>query len=132
MEAFATKEQYDLRFPGRTVSDATLEVVLEDATLAVQSALDRAHIDYGSPSEAFAERLSRVTVSVADRLVPRDYDVPVGVTQTSMSAVGFSESFSYGPRYGTGKLMDSELDLLGIKHNGRVGWAQIGGSDDQG
>lgn len=130
MKAFATKEQYDARFPGRTASDETLEVVLEDATLAVQTALDRAHVDYSEPTESFAERLARVTVSVADRLVPKDLDVPVGVTQTSMSAVGFSESFSYGPRYGTGKLLDSELDLLGIKHNGRAGWAQIGGRDD--
>jgi hypothetical protein len=130
MNAFATIEQYDARFPGRTVGDATLQTVLEDATLAVMTALDKAHVDYSDPTEDFADRLARVTVSVADRLVPRDYDVPVGVTQASMSAVGFSESYSYSQRYGTGKLLDSELDLLGIRYNGRIGWAQMGGRDD--
>jgi hypothetical protein len=88
MNAFATIEQYDARFPGRTVGDATLQTVLEDATLAVMTALDKAHVDYSDPTEDFADRLARVAAQIVAR--------PDGATGASVH-VGCGHSLHHAP-----------------------------------
>lgn len=127
MEAFATKEQYDARYPGRTASDEVLTECLMDATLAIMAALDNAHVDYSDPSEDFAERLMRVCRSMANRLVPSGgTDVPVGVTQMGMTAGPYQRSFTFAQSYGIPKMLPSELSMLGIGAS-RIGWAPLGG-----
>ena len=119
METFANTEQYDERFPGRTASDETLTACLEDATVAIIEALDERGIDASDADEALLDRCMRVCRSVANRLLPQGAsDMPQGVTQASITAVGFQQSYSFGLSYGTPKLLDSELDMLGF---GRVG-----------
>ena len=112
--AYATKAQYDARYPGRTVGDAMLDECLEDASTAIDVALEGAGIDVSDVSEDMEDRMMRVCRSVANRMVPAGTDVPVGVTQASITAVGFTQSYSYGTTYGTPKLLKSELALLGI------------------
>ena len=126
MEAFATKEQYDARFPGRTASDTVLEECLSDASAAIRLALDSHEIDYSDPSGEFATNLMRVCRSVANRIMPAGSDVPAGVTQMSTTAGPYSETLSYTPSYGLPKLLPSEMSLLGIG-GGRIGWAPLGG-----
>ena len=128
MEAFATVDEYDARFT-RTASGEMCEECLMDATYAIAAELDARGIPYDDPSEDFAERLMRTCRSVANRLMPSGSGVPVGVTQMSTTAGSYSETMSYTPSYGTAKLLDSELRMLGIGA-GRVGWARLGGHDD--
>lgn len=131
MEPFASPEQYVARF-GPVDNAVMLEACLEDATAAIMARLDRAHIDYSDPSEGFADRLMRVCRSVANRIMPSGGDIPVGVTQASMTAVGFTESMSFTPSYGTPKLLPSELAMLGISGagTGRVLYPAYGAEGD--
>lgn len=130
MQPFASIEQYDARFPGRTATDETLTACLEDATAAIMTALDGRGVSYDDPSEAFADRLMRTCRSVANRILPQAVtDVPQGVTQASISAVGFAQSYSFGATYGTPKLLDSELDMLGIGGGSYVFAEPHGGND---
>jgi len=126
MEAFATVEQYDARYPGRKVSDEMLTECLMDATLAIAAVLDRNHVDYSEPSEEFADRLMRVCRSVANRVLPSGVDVPVGATQMSVTAGTYQRQFSLPGSYGTPKLIASELSMLGLGTS-RIGWAPLGG-----
>lgn len=130
MEAFATIEDYDARFPGRTASDGTLAECLMDATLAIADVLGRRGIDYADPTEELAERMMRTCRAVANRLVPAGSDVPVGVTQMALTAGSYNQTVSYTPSYGLPKLLPSELDMLGLGGGGRVGWAPLGARHD--
>ena len=112
--SYATTEQYQARY-GAVSDVAMLQECLDDASAVINSALDRAHIDYSEPSEDLADRLMRVCRSMANRVMPTENDIPQGVTGMSMGAVGFSESYSFATTYGTPKLLDSEMSLLGIK-----------------
>lgn len=129
MDAFATIEEYDARFPGRTASDAMLEECLADATAAIVAVLDDRGIDYSAPSEDFADRLMRVCRSVANRIMPSGSDIPVGVTQISATAGPYQQTFSMPQAYSSPKLIPSELAMLGLSGS-RVGWARLGGCDD--
>lgn len=126
MDAFATRADYDARFPGRTCSDRVLDECLMDATYAIAGELDRHGVEYEYVSR---ERLMRTCRSVANRLVPAGSDVPAGVTQMSTTAGVYSQTTSYTPSYGTPKLLTSELSMLGLS-GGRIGWARLGGRDD--
>ena len=130
MEAFATIEDYDARFPGRTVSDGMLAECLMDATLAIADALGRRGVDCAEPSEELAERMMRTCRAVANRLVPSGAEVPVGVTQMAVTAGSYNQTVSYTPSYGLPKLLPSELDMLGLGGGGRVGWAPLGARHD--
>ena len=118
MEPFATVTQYEARF-GSVSDEGILAECLKYASAAIRVRLDRAGIDYQTPTEDFAERLSMVCCTVANRIMPSGSDFPVGMTQASMTAVGFTESLSFTPTYGTPKLLPSELDLLGITGSGK-------------
>ena len=131
MTPFATVEQYVERF-GPVDNTAMLEACLEDATAAIQVRPDKAQVDYSDPSDDFAYRLMSVCRSMANRIMPSGSDIPAGVTQASMTAVGFSESMSFTPSYGTPKPLPSELAMLGISGagTGRVLYPAYGVSDD--
>lgn len=129
MEPFATVEQYDARFPGRTASEEMLEECLMDATAAIVAVLEARNVDYSEPSEDFADRLMRVCRSVANRIMPSGSDIPVGVTQMSTTAGPYQQTFSLPTSYSSPKLIPSELAMLGLGGS-RVGWAPLGGYDD--
>lgn len=129
MEPFATKEQYDARFPGRSASDEMLAECLTDATTAICVALDEHGIDYSEPSEEFGRRLMTVCRSMANRILPSGSDLPMGVTQASVTAGPYTQSMSFSSGYGTPKPLPSELSILGIGGS-KVGWAPLGGRDD--
>ena len=116
--AYATVEQYVARF-GPVEDTGMLSECLDDASAAIRIALTKAHVDCDNPSEDLADRMMRACRSIANRIMPSGSDVPVGVTQESMTAVGFTHSMSYTPSYGTPKLLQSELDLLGISGGGK-------------
>lgn len=120
MEPFATPEQYDARFPGRTASDELLEECLDDASRAIRAAMPG--FDFGNVSEDMADRLMSVCRSVANRIMPSSTDVPAGVTQSTMTAGVYTETLNYTPTYGLPKLLPSELAMLGVC--GRVGFAR--------
>ena len=132
MERFATVSQYMARY-GAVSDTAMLGECLDDATAAICGVLDRRGIDYSSPSEDLEDRLMRTCRAVANRLMPVDCDgpadAPVGVTQMSVTAGPYQQTFSYTPSYGLPKLLPSELDMLGLG-GARVGWAPLGGHDD--
>ena len=128
MTTFASIADYDARFPGRTVSDETLTACLEDATVAIQNVLGRHGIDWEHPDAGLGDRMMRTCRSVADRILPKVSDVPYGVTQASITAVGFQQSYSFGSAYGIPKLNKGELDMLGLRGSG-FGWAPLGGND---
>lgn len=128
MESFCTVDEYEARYGD--VSDASmLQECLDDCTAVICARLDRAGIDYSSPSEEYADRLMRVCRSMANRVAPDDAFLPAGVSQASMSAVGFSQSMTFSSSYGTPKLVESELDLLGISDE-KVGFWRMGGGED--
>ena len=128
MTTFASISDYDARFPGRTVSDETLTACLEDATAAIQNELGSRGIDWEHPDAGLADRMMRTCRSVADRPLPKLGDVPYGVTQASITAVGFQQSYSFGSSYSIPKLNAGDLRMLGLGRPG-VGWAQLGGHD---
>lgn len=129
MQTFATVEQYDARFPGRTATDEMLTECLADASAAIVQVLDDRGVDWANPTEELADRMMRVCRSVANRIMPSGSDLPVGVTQMSVTAGSYQETFSRPNTYGLPKLLASELYMLGVGGS-RVGWAPMGGSDD--
>lgn len=129
MTPFATIAQYDARFPGRTAPDETLDECLADASEAIALALEKAGVDWQNPSDDLARRMMRTCRSVAKRIMPSDLDVPVGVTQMSVTAGPYQQTYSMPSAYGLPKLLDSELSMLGIGGS-RFGWAPMGGHDD--
>lgn len=120
--AYATIEQYDARFPNRTVSDATLQACLNDASEAIEVELDSAGIDYSEPTEKFAARLASVCCSVASRILPTASDIPQGATNVSMTAGPYSQSFEMPTAYSAAALNKYERKLLGI--GGKLGFAR--------
>lgn len=128
MERFATISQYEARY-GEVSDRGMLAECLDDASAAICGVLDKRGIDYSEPSEDFEDRLMRTCRAVANRLMPSGSDVPVGVTQMSMTAGSYQQTYSYTPFYGLPKLLQSELDMLGLGGS-RIGWARLGGHND--
>ena len=116
MTTFASVAEYDARFPGRVASDETLTACLQSATAAIQLRLERCGVDWEHPDASLSFRLMDTCRSVASRILPQGgaLDMPQGVTQASVTAVGFQQSYSFSPAYGVPKLLPSELDMLGV------------------
>lgn len=128
--AYASVEQYEARYG--TVDDrAMLAECLEDASAAIDVALDKHGVVRADMSQELLGRLMRVCRSVANRLVPSG-DVPSGVTQVSVTSGNFNENVSFTPSYGLPKLLPSELSMLGLGGTrGRTimpGMADLGGA----
>lgn len=120
--AYATIEQYDARFPNRTVSDTVLQACLNDASMAIEAELDDAGIDYSEPTEKYLERLASVCCSVASRILPYENDIPQGATNVSVTAGVYSQSFEFPTAYSAPMLNKYERKLLGI--GGKIGFAR--------
>ncbi len=131
--AYATVEQYEARY-GEVDDQNMLQECLDDATAAIDIALDRYDIEYADQPESFTSRLMRVCRAVANRLMPAGSNVPAGVTQLSMTSGSYNENVSFTPSYGLPKLLPSELSMLGLGGTrGRTlmpNMADFGGDDD--
>ena len=118
MEAFATYEQYTAKYDTDMDADRLAEW-LADASDMMADEMDKAGVDYADPSEDFAHRLMRVCRDMVHRAVGDGTDaamsIPSGVTQASMAAGGYSESFTIGNPYGDLYLKDRERAALGIR-----------------
>ena len=117
MTAFASVAQYRLKY-GSDMSDAELEVWLGDASDIMAFEMDRAGVDYSAPSEEFATRLCRVCRDMVHRAIgdgsQANASIPFGATQASMSAGGYSESFTIGNPYGELFLKERERVAIGV------------------
>lgn len=128
MEAFATSDQYQLRY-GDVDDVAALDETLMDATREIAAALDAAGISYDSPSADFADRLMQACRSMASRAMGSvGGSVPFGATQFSQGAIGLTESFSLGNPYGEVYISKAERKLLGLGTS-RIAFAIPGGTE---
>lgn len=117
MDAFATSDEYRDKY--KTDMDVEmLETWLADASDIMKYEMDEAGIDYSDPDDAFAARLMRICRDMVHRAIgdgsDASYSIPYGATQASMSAGGYSESFSIENPYGDLFLKDRERKSLGI------------------
>jgi hypothetical protein len=124
--AYATIEQYERRYG--VVADADmLDECLEECSAYIDEELDKRGIDHADPSETYAYRLMMACRSLAHRIMPAsgETDVPVGVTQMSLTTGPYNRQFTFGGGYGTPKLNDYERNLLGI--GARIGFGALAG-----
>lgn len=125
MASYATTAQYVARF-GPVHDTAMLQECLDDCTAAINSELDKRHVDHAAPSEDFADRLMRVCRSMANRVMPSDGgDIPVGATQASFTAGPYTQQYTLGATYGTPKMLPSEMSMLGL--GARIGCGLMAG-----
>ena len=121
MAAFATTAQYRAKYD-TDLSDAALEVWLADASDIMASEMDKAGVDYSHASETLTARLVRICRDMVHRAVgdgsQATMAIPFGSTQASMSAGGYSESFTIGNPYGDLYLKAAERRSLGIGTGG--------------
>ena len=95
--AYATVGQYESRY-GAVSDESMLKECLEDASAVIDSALADYGIDAEGSTDEYSDKLMRVCRSMANRIMPRESEIPQGATSASMSAVGFTESFSFSER----------------------------------
>jgi hypothetical protein len=129
MQTFCTIQQYEAKY-GPVADEGVLTECLGDASAQIRVELDKAHIAYDDPDEELADRLMRVCRSMTNRILPSGDDdgIPVGATQVSQTSGPFSQQYTLGTAYSTPRMLDSEKDMLGITHGGKVGWAPMVGS----
>ena len=121
MEAFATTYDYRAKY-STDMDDDALEVWLADASDIMAVKMDRAGVDYSQPDSKFATRLMRICRDMVHRAIgdgsEASASIPYGVTQASMSAGGYSESFTIGNPYGDLYIKADELKALGVGSGG--------------
>lgn len=113
--AYATAEQYRVKY-STALTDAELGEWLEDASDVIDDEMAGAGLSAG---DADSTRLMRICRDMVHRAVGDGTEsmmaIPSGVTQASMAAGGYSESFTIGNPYGDLYLRDREKSALGIK-----------------
>ena len=83
--------------------------LLDDAAVIIDA--------YNASAGTDAKKL--VSVRMVLRAMQSDADIPIGATQGSMSALGYSQSWTMGANSATGELYLAKLDkkLLGVGNN---------------
>ena len=127
--AFATVEDYLLRYPDCTYPTATVSALLDDASDAIEGELAPRGIDCTDPCAEFAAKLRRVCCSVAHRAMPAN-DAAIGASQTTQTAGSYSFSASYSNGYGEVYLNKSDRIKLGIAQGTYVYAEPYGGDED--
>ena len=121
MTAFATTAQYRAKYD-TDMDDNALAVWLADASDIMAAEMDKAGVDYSHASETFTARLVRVCRDMVRRAIgdgsASAMSIPYGSTQASMSAGGYSESFTIGNPYGDLYMKAAERRALGIGSGG--------------
>lgn len=113
--SYATVDEYETRYGDVDDREALAEVLM-DASRLIESELERAGVSFvGDPGPEWASRLMQACRSVAHRAMSASsQDVPVGATQYSQSAVGYTESYTLGNPYGEVYLGKAERRMLGL------------------
>ena len=121
MEAFATTYDYRAKY-STDMDDDALEVWLADASDIMAGKMDKAGVDYSEPDAKFAARLIRICRDMVHRAIGDGSEasstIPYGATQASMSAGGYSESFTMGNPFGDLYMKADELKALGVGSGG--------------
>ena len=112
MCAFATAEDYEARY-GTVPEAARVAVLLEDAGVFLESELARSgkRVDGGDALQAAA--LKRISCRLAHDMLSASSDMS-GVSQESMTAGPFSNSWTFVNPTGAFKLLPSERRTLGV------------------
>lgn len=108
MAAYATVQDIEKRL-GKTFDTAETEIC--------QSLLDEAaQIIDAYKVDASSEAKQTVSVRMVSRAIGDDESVPMGATQGSMSALGYSQSWTIGSGGTTGELYIGKMEkkLLGL------------------
>ena len=121
MDMFATANDYRDKYDTE-IGDEALEVWLADASDIMAVKMDKAGVDYSHPDSKFAARLMRICRDMVHRAIgdgsQASASIPYGVTQASMSAGGYSESFTMGNPFGDLYMKADELKALGVGSGG--------------
>ena len=104
---YATVADLSARW-GNDFEDARASVLLADASVEIDVALQSAGID---PEDVSADILSRVSCAMVKRALSID---DIGVSSTQMTAGPFSQTQSYSNPMGDLYLTKAEKKLLGI------------------
>lgn len=122
--AFASTTDYRAVYD-TTLDDGRLQSMLDRSSRMIARACDDAGVSTDEPVEEFSEALSDVCIEMVHRSDPGASgavtDVPLGATQFSIGADGFSQSFSMGNPYGDLFITKAEREYLGIADDGSVG-----------
>lgn len=125
----AYADVFDLEVHWRTLTDderLRAEALLDDA-----SAMLDAYITVDESDEQLMKRLKIVVCNMVKRVMSTD-DL-YGVTQQSMTAVGFSRQFSYANPTGDLYITKAEKRMLGISGTGKgrtLMYGMVGDCDD--
>ena len=129
MVPFASAEDYEARYGDADDPEALAEVLM-DATREIAAELDKAGIAYAEPDPGFADRLMQACRSMAYRAVGQSSSAPIGATQYSQGAGGYTESYTFGNPYGEVYMSKAERRLLGLGGaKARCAWPYGGGAE---
>lgn len=128
--AFATIEEYEARY-GEVEDEQLLQQVLDDATRKIIAECRDHGVDTVDPDDFMAEALAQVCRDMAHRALETENgadasEIPVGATNYSTSADGFSKYYGFqsagSSGFGDLYITKSEKRLLGLSRM-RVGIA---------
>lgn len=112
MGAFATVEDYVERYPG-TVDIDRVETLLKDAGSFLESELRRSGKEVDDSDESQRNALVRISCRLVNSMMDVS-DGMSGVSQSSMTAGPFSNSWTFANPTGAFKLLQSERKTLGV------------------
>lgn len=115
--AYATAEDFAAQYPDCEVDEDTLELLLQQASDAIDMAFRARGIEL--PSEMDDELLLRVCARVACQLVYREVcnqssGLPFDATQASWTAGSYSQSYTLSGSGTNLKLNSADLTALGL------------------
>lgn len=126
--SYATTDEYQARY-GEVSDEDVLQECLDDCSAVIDAELERRGIDHADPSGSLADRMMRVCRSMANRVMPSGgADIPVGITQMSLTTGPYNRQYTFTGGYGTPKMLDSERRMLGI--GARIGFGALAGDGD--
>lgn len=113
--AYATASDVEVRL-GRTFNQtetAQCEALLDDSAIIIDA--------YNVNANADAKKLVSVNMVSRSMTTIDDAGIPAGATQGSMSALGYSQSWTFGSGGSVGELYISKIEkkLLGV--SGKIG-----------
>lgn len=111
--AYATYEDVEARL-GRTLSadeQAVVSTLLDDAGVIIDT--------FNANASADAKKI--VSCRMVIRAIGTEDGIPLGATQGSMSAMGYSQSWTIGTGGGVGELYLSKLDKELLGYGNQIG-----------
>lgn len=127
-QPYCTTEQYTARY-GAVADLDQLEECLWDSSRLLAAELGRRNVDPDALDEGLLMQACR---QMANRVMPSGGPataIPSGVTQVGMTGGPYTRQYTFSTPYGSPKVTQAELSLLGV-FAGRAGWAALTGDDD--